>query len=36
VTIDQKLGWRTSPLIAEMAKARSAAEYNAKNGKAAS
>jgi hypothetical protein len=32
VTIDRRLGRTTAPLIAEVAKARSAAEFNAKNG----
>ncbi len=36
VTIDRRLGQRTSPIVAEVASARSAAEFNAKNGKAAS
>jgi len=36
VTIDRRLGRRTSPIVAEVAKARSAAEFNAKNGKAGS
>jgi hypothetical protein len=34
VTIDRRLGRRTTPIVAEVAKARSAAEFNAKNGKA--
>lgn len=36
VTVDRKLGRRTVPLVAEVAKARSAAEFNAKHGKGTS